>query len=167
VTLRYFAYGANLHPARMRERAPSSRVVGTAVLEHHALRFHKRSRDGSAKCDVVPERGARVHGVLYEVALQDFPQLDTAESGYERVRVNVVVADGTVDAVTYRARPDAIAPDLLPFCWYRALVVLGARHHRLPAAYVDAIEKGPACDDPDPERSREMEVLVDTRDRID
>ena len=50
-TLLYFAYGSNLHPERLRERVPSAESLGVARLEAHVLRFHKRGRDGSGKCD--------------------------------------------------------------------------------------------------------------------
>ena len=51
--LLYFAYGSNLHPTRLGDRAPSVELVGTAVLEGHALRFHKRGADGSGKCNAL------------------------------------------------------------------------------------------------------------------
>lgn len=160
MTLHYFAYGSNLHPVRLRERVPSSVIVGPGVLQGYALRFHKRGRDGSAKCDIVPEEGAEVHGALYAVDPRELPRLDAAERGYERVCVRAARAAGTIEVTTYRARPESIASGLLPYRWYRALVVVGARHHRLPAAYSDAIEAGPSWDDPDPRRARAMGELL-------
>jgi len=55
----YFAYGSNMAAERLRARVPSARLMGSAVLAGHALRFHKPgSNDGSAKCDAAL-RGAR------------------------------------------------------------------------------------------------------------
>jgi hypothetical protein len=131
-----------------------------AVLDAHALRFHKRSADGSAKCDIMPADGARVYGVVFRVHPNDLARLDAAERGYERA--NVHVFDGTADLTvfTYRARADRIVPGLKPYPWYRDLVVLGARHHRLPAAYVAAIEAVATSDDPDPARAAAMAALL-------
>ena len=88
-TVRYFAYGANLHPLRLCTMVPSCEVVATAVLADHALRFHKRGRDGSAKCDAFPEPGAAVHGVVYRLDAEERPALDRGEGGYDRVDVTL------------------------------------------------------------------------------
>ena len=47
----YFAYGSNMLTARLRERMPSCKPLGIAKLPGHALRFHKRSKDQSGKCN--------------------------------------------------------------------------------------------------------------------
>lgn len=175
----YFAYGSNMLAARLRERTPSARPVAVAGLPGHALRWHKPGLDGSGKCDVVAvaDPAACVHGVLYEIARAEKPQLDRAESlgvGYaERhapVQVTSAVAfagqaprragDGwrTVEALLYVAlRVDA---GRLPFDWYRALVVAGAREHALPADYVAALEATPARADPEPGRARRHLELI-------
>jgi len=131
-----------------------------AVLDGHALHFHKRGADGSAKCDVVPRGGSRVYGVVFRVHPNDLARLDAAEQGYDRVTLHV--SDGTTDVAvfTYRARPDRIVPGLKPYGWYRDLVVLGARHHGLPAGYVAAIEAVTARDDPDAARAAAMDGLL-------
>ena len=46
------SYGSNMLLRRMLERAPSVKVIGIARLEGFALNWHKRSGDGSGKCDV-------------------------------------------------------------------------------------------------------------------
>ena len=63
----YFAYGSNLHPARLAARTPSCHALGRAVLARHVLRFHKRGRDGSAKCDAwfTGDPTDRLYGVVY------------------------------------------------------------------------------------------------------
>lgn len=59
----YFAYGSNMSSARLRARVPSCRPIGIAFLPGHELRFHKRSKDGSGKCDAFQvEGGAGVVG---------------------------------------------------------------------------------------------------------
>ena len=62
--------------------------------------------------------------------------------------------------MTYRARPERVAPTLLPYRWYRDLVIVGARHHGFPAAYVAALEAVEVHDDPDAARVRRMDALL-------
>jgi len=156
----YFAYGSNLHPLRLVERAPSARFVGVARLAEHALRFHKRGAGPSAKCDVVPEPGGMVYGAVFRLDECDLARLDAAEQGYDRVAVRVSVDAGALDAFTYRARPERVAPELPPYRWYRDLVVLGARHHGLPADYVAALGAIAVQDDPDGARAAAMDALL-------
>ena len=47
-----FAYGSNMLTARLRERVSSAAAVGIGRLPGHVLKWHKRSRDGSGKCDI-------------------------------------------------------------------------------------------------------------------
>jgi hypothetical protein len=132
-----------------------------AVLAGHALRFHKRGADGSAKCDVVPDDGSRVYGVAFRVHPNDLATLDAAEQGYDRGTLHVSGAAGDLTVFTYRACADRIVPGLEPYRWYRDLVALGARHHGLPADYVAAIEAVVERDDPDRARAAAMALLLE------
>ena len=158
----YFAYGANLHPLRLAGIVPSCRVVAPGVLADHELRFHKRSLDGSAKCDAFPWPDAAVHGVLYRLDTAEQAALDRAEPGYDRVAVSVTTDAGSREAFTYRARADHVAPALRPYTWYREVVLLGARLQRLPPDYVARIERVPADDDPDAERAGAAARLIES-----
>ena len=149
-----FAYGSNMLTRRLRERTPSARVIGTATLAGHDLRWHKVSKDGSAKCDIVTAAGGCVHGVVYEIDAAEKAALDHAEGiglGYRELIVEVDAAPGPLRAWTYRATNiDHLA---LPYTWYKALVVAGAREHGLPQAYVDALAAVATKPDPRPERA--------------
>lgn len=63
----YFAYGSNMSRARLEARVGPCQDRGHAWLDGFDLRFHKRGRDGSGKCDAFAT-GARthiLHGVLF------------------------------------------------------------------------------------------------------
>lgn len=155
----YFAYGSNLHPARLGARTPSARVLGRAVLRGHRLRFHKRGRDRSAKCDawLTGRREDVVHGVVYRIARRDLAALDRAEDrgrGYDRVRVLVSVGGRPRMVLTYRARPGALASGLIPLDWYLEFVLRGALHHGLPGRYVAGLRNERRIRDPDKARRR-------------
>lgn len=164
--LYYFAYGSNLHPERLRERVPSSRALAVAELDGHLLRFHKRGRDGSGKCSILPSGRPqdRVFGVVYRMAAAEQANLDRAEglgAGYRRVELTVRVDGKPWPVFSYRAQDSHIDDALLPFTWYRRLVLAGARHHGLPADYIDAIGTIAARPDPDTERhARHVRLLL-------
>ena len=67
--VKVFAYGPNLCIERLRARTPSARVALVGTLAGHSLRWHKKSRDGSGKCDAfATESGCDVvWGVVYEL----------------------------------------------------------------------------------------------------
>lgn len=151
-TYRYFAYGSNMDTERLRARAPSARPVGAARLPGHALRWHKRGRDGSGKCDIrAADAAAVVWGVLFDIECADKPTLDAAEGvgvGYEERAVLVVADSGPAEALTYQARASHIDRRLRPMPWYKRHVVAGARQHGLPAAYRRALAAAPTTADP-------------------
>ena len=142
-TVRIFAYGSNLDSRRMRGRTPSARAVGVATLQGHDLRFHKRGLHcGTGKADAFPtgEDAHCVHGVIYEIARDELPDLDRAESlgiSYDRVErvVRLETEGGSVEvtAWVYVAREDQIDSGLRPLEWYLEHVLRGAREHGLPS----------------------------------
>lgn len=151
-TFFYFAYGSNLLSARLKERTPSARVVGPAVLERHELRWHMAASDGSGKCDVVEVEagGCQVLGVVYEIALFEKPHLDAAETlgvGYAEREAVVRMGDRSLDAWLYYAlETDAGS---VPYDWYKALVLGGAKEHAFEPGYVRMLEAVQAKPDTD------------------
>jgi gamma-glutamylcyclotransferase len=143
----YFAYGSNLCSARLRARLEDVRSVGPARLDDHRLALDKRGHDGSAKANVVPHTGETVWGVLYTLARAHLPALDRFEGGYRRVAVRVERQEGgLVDAVTYRS--DRRVEGWLPFDWYHAHLLRGAREHGLPADWIARLEALPFREGP-------------------
>ena len=167
-TILYFAYGSNMSTARMRYRAPSSRFVCIAQLPKYRLRFHKRSKDGSGKCNAI-YTGApadSVFGVVYEIPLNEKAALDRAEGlgrGYNEQRLSVFSSDQReLQVFAYIADMEAIDDDLKPYFWYKDFVLTGAEEHRLPSAYIeDQIRHVAAHVDPD--RNRETAELAKIR----
>lgn len=127
---------------RLRCRVPSCRPVSIAKLSGYQLRFHKRSKDGSAKCDAyyTGDRADFVWGVVFEIAATEKSSLDAAEgkgAGYEDRNVQLTLPSGEqVEAVTYVAQAQAIDLSLPVYSWYKDFVATGALEHRLDEAYV-------------------------------
>lgn len=147
----YFAYGSNMLVSRIREakRAPGAQFLGVAVLRDHGLRWHKRGKDGSGKCDVVSAAGETVYGVLFSIPPAERMGLDKEEglgSHYRAVEVSVLQEGKEVVAFAYVALPDKIKPGLRPTKEYKGFVVNGAKEHFLPEDYVAALESTPTHD---------------------
>jgi len=139
----YFAYGSNMLTARLRARMPSCEPIGIATLPGHVLRFHKRSKDGSSKCNALAAgAGDRVVGVLFSFEPAERAKLDKAEgvgNGYDHAMVTVINEEGRRRKVlTYLADAEHIDDSLRPYTWYKELVLAGASEHDLSADYVAA-----------------------------
>jgi gamma-glutamylcyclotransferase len=159
----YFGYGSNMLTARLQARVPSATPVTTAMLQGWTLRFHKRSRDGSGKCNIVSQNGSHVHGMVFEVSDADLYALDEAEQrgrGYKRRDVTLQSGPTTIEAFAYVAQPAYVDDALLPYDWYHALVLAGARQHALPSPYVAEIKAVHSYPDPDRERRRKHQALL-------
>ncbi len=142
--LSYLAYGSNLHLVRLARRAPSARALVLVELEGWSLRFHKRGRDGSGKCNLLRTGLAQdaAYGVLYEIAASDKLALDRAEGpGYREAELEIAYSGKRLRVFTYLARGSHVEETLKPFDWYKALVLAGARAHGMPVEYLRAIEQ--------------------------
>lgn len=156
--MRYFAYGSNMDPRQMRVRCPSSRALGRALLEDHALRFTRWSpRRACGVADVVPSPGDTVWGVVYELDDDDGTRLDGFEgfvpgrdgNGYRRVDRSVLVdGDGhrRVGVMTYEVC-ERSTDRLLPSAAYLRHLLDGAEHWGLPAEYLATLRAIPVARD--------------------
>ncbi|MEW8536389.1 MAG: gamma-glutamylcyclotransferase family protein [Candidatus Thiodiazotropha endolucinida] len=152
----YFSYGSNMSSRRLLSRVPSARFVTSASLPGHELHFHKKSLDGSAKCDAYETKSDRytVSGVIFEIAKSEKAVLDSKEGlgqGYEEKMVELIDPDGEMlAAYTYYAT--FIDRTLKPYHWYKHHVLTGALEYDLPATYIEKLRLIESMEDPDPQR---------------
>ena len=153
----YCAYGSNLHPLRLRARAPSAELLGSAPVSGWELRFHKRSVDGSAKCNIVPSaaKSGTVCVAVFRLDAADLQRLDGVEGvGFGYDHFELAVPDfGTV--LTYRAADSHIDDQLRPYPWYKAYVLAGCEYHRFAEGYLRRIKDHPENEDLDLARSQQ------------
>ena len=133
----YFAYGANMNRAAMAERCPRSTPLGPAILARHRLAV---MREGWLTA--VRDANARVHGVLWDLALADVPALDRFEgldAGlYVKAAQPVIAAKGPKRALVYfgaNAGPGRVRPD------YLRDILAAARAWELPREAIAALER--------------------------
>jgi gamma-glutamylcyclotransferase (GGCT)/AIG2-like uncharacterized protein YtfP len=118
--MKYFAYGSNMDPDRMKGRGINFSKREHAILEGWRLEFNKVSfknpKEGYA--NIVMSENSVVEGVLYEISDSDLRILDKYEgypSHYGRIKIIVRTDDGEkVEAVTYVAKPDKVKDGLKP-----------------------------------------------------
>jgi hypothetical protein len=89
-TILYFAYGSNMSTPRLRYRVPGCRFTFVARLPNYKLCFHKRSKDGSAKCNAfrTAEPTDAVIGAVYEIPSNQKPALTTASNPIRGTRTS-------------------------------------------------------------------------------
>lgn len=142
IAVHYFAYGSNMNWPQMQRRCPSSRFVcvGRLAGYHFGITRHSRLRDcGTA--NVYPVPGKEVWGIVYDITEEDLLILDGFEDGYRReiLSVNPFEQDKLpLDALVYVAAVEENVPR--PNVEYRRLIVEGAKHWKLPAAYLALLE---------------------------
>lgn len=162
----YFAYGSNMLTKRLQARVPSSSKVINASLNGYSIAFHKRSTDGSAKCNILSKNKSVVCGIVFNIEKTEKPVLDRAEglgTGYMQERVTVKNKNGQImNPFTYIASENYIDDSLNPYKWYKTLVLEGAIEHGLPSNYIKKIQQVKAVSDPDRKRA-EMNIKIANR----
>lgn len=162
--LHYLAYGSNLHPIRLTERVPSARLIGTHSLSGFRLHFHKRGQDDSGKCNLVHTGHEHdvAHTALYRMDVRHKADLDGFEGeGYEAVTLQLRHAGESLECFAYIALDAHIDDRLMPYHWYKGLVMLGGDYHGFPADYMSRIKNIESTHDPDHERRKLHDVLID------
>ena len=160
-TIQYAAYGSNLHPIRLSSRVPSAKLLGKGILNKKAIRFHKRSKDGSGKCNVVDDDKHQTFVAIYKLNVSEKSLLDTIEGvgyGYRIEEVNVI---GFGTCFIYIADESHIDDSLNPYTWYKELVLVGCVNLVFPSDYIERIRNIDADIDLDKQRhSKHMQLVA-------
>jgi gamma-glutamylcyclotransferase (GGCT)/AIG2-like uncharacterized protein YtfP len=144
----YAAYGSNLDPRRMAERAPSSPLRGAGWLVGWRLTFGGENLSWEGTFATVVEApedpDAHVFVLLYEVAREDEAGLDEWEDGgtglFRKLRVRVHTLDGELTAWLYVL--DAYEGGL-PSARYLGMLADAAEAAGAPADYVTELRSRP------------------------
>ena len=155
----YFAYGSNLYPNRLHKRVPSATFVTNLSLKSWKLYFHKKGDDESAKCNIVKTDSSKdiVYGVIYRINADEKGKLDRVEDGYNPGKIQIDKFD---DVLVYMAKKEKIDDSLLPYTWYKDIVIAGAAFHNFPEGYIAFINSFNAVIDPDQERERRERLII-------
>ncbi|MCO1581064.1 gamma-glutamylcyclotransferase [Crossiella sp. SN42] len=141
----YAAYGSNMDPDQMMERAPHSPMAGTGWLVGWRMTFGGEDLGWEgALSTIVEDPGSQVFVVLYDVNSLDEDRLDRwegAELGlYKKIRLRVQTLEGSVLAWLYVL--DAYEGGL-PSARYVGVVADAAEAAGAPADYVNDLRTRP------------------------
>ena len=159
----YFGYGSNLLAARIERRLGPCERLGRHLSPATSSGFTSAAATAPARVTrFAPGTRAIVCGERCSAWRRGSSRSSTASKGPATSggRSRSSSASGGLEADLYAARPEARAPGLPPFDWYKELVLSGARENRLPRDYLDAIEAVPSVADPDPERAERNRALT-------
>ncbi len=162
----YFAYGSNLHPMRLMERVSSAELVGVADHPKHKLTFHKKSIDGSSKCNMFNScnKSDLIYGAIYKLKPEHKNELDKFEgkgSGYIDNQIMLKLNGNDYTCFTYLAQQSHIVENLKPYHWYKKMVILGTKYLDFPKNYISSIEIVESIEDSNTKRRKEKESLIE------
>ncbi len=141
----YAAYGSNMDPGQMMERAPHSPMAGTGWLVGWRLTFGAEDLtwEGSL-ATIVEDPDSQVFVVLYDMMPEDEDRLDTWEGSelglHKKIRLRVQTLEGSVLAWLYVL--DAYEGGL-PSARYLGVVADAAEAAGAPADYVGDLRTRP------------------------
>lgn len=148
----YFAYGSNMQTATFQgrrgiefHRAVPGHVAGWRLV------FDKPALIplGESYANIVPDPGATVTGVLYEINEEELGHIDLTEGvligNYERVTVTARTREDSPSSMTaFTLTSDRRDSGLQPSQRYMNLLIEGAIEHGLPTEYVSFLRTVPA-----------------------
>lgn len=119
--VKYFAYGSNMDPERIRERGVEIMSMSPAVLPGYELVFNKISSGyhGEGFANIMKNEYSVVEGILYETNLGSIHNLDRYENypvGYNRLSFDLICKDynRVVKAHAYIAQANMVGKYLKP-----------------------------------------------------
>lgn len=169
----YFAYGSNMHYARLEDRVKSLEKMCVAYLPEYRLRTNKLSKDESGKANIERSQSDSdlVWGVVWSIARSERCELDKAEgyrenrhdSDYKPLEVIVFDQDGLPwKVLTYIACEGRTSSVDLPlYNWYYQYLIRGASGNNLPQKFLAMISRFEKIEDPDIQRNKENMNIAD------
>ena len=164
-TIRYLAYGSNLLPARIEARLEDCRSLGSVRLDGWQLCFHKLGADGSGKCNLIEDPSSVAYGAVYELSQSSKERLDSIEGVGNGYRDAEIELDQYGPAWVYLAESSHIADGLIPYDWYHAFVLYGAKYHDFPSDYIFDINRVTSAPDHDGTRRAENLAILESNQK--
>lgn len=140
---RYFAFGANVHPATLARRGVKPERAAPARLEGYRLVFDTPGIPWVEPAFAsLEEADDHVWGVLYHLSTKDLGRLRSFEGpSYQEVGVEVECESGRFPARTFVTAEGH--RERRPSRRYLGVMAEGARLRELPAAWVERLEAHP------------------------
>lgn len=104
------------------------------------------------------------HGAIYSMNAAHKDALDRHEGvgkGHEVIELSLERDGRAYGCFSYLATRDALDRSLLPYDWYKQLVIAGAQHYFFPEEYIEQIRRVPEMKDENLERVAEHRKLLE------
>ncbi len=143
--MKYFAYGSNMNPNRMKEREISFTERKHAILKRWRLKFNKLAsgKYNEGYANIEKDNGSVVEGILYTRKDKDIKKLDKYEgypNHYKKQKERVKSENfEEVEAITYVATTDKVEEGLKPSKSYLNHLLKGC--DLLSKKYCEKLEK--------------------------
>jgi gamma-glutamylcyclotransferase len=140
--LLYFAYDAQIDPARLRSIAPGANFEFIAHLPEWVLEYTIPNGKGGLP-SVRPLPGNTVWGAVFSIKNGERKALDEAEKAEGRIPTTAQAMDreGRRHDVLTHVSSNGHSESFKPESSYVRLMVSGGRHWKLPAGWVMALEE--------------------------
>jgi gamma-glutamylcyclotransferase len=140
--LLYFAYDAQIDPARLRSIAPGASFEFIAHLPEWVLEYTIPNGKGGLP-SVRPLPGNTVWGAVFSIKNGERKALDEAEAAEGRIPTTAQAMDreGHRHDVLTHISSNGHEESFKPESSYVRLMVSGGRHWKLPAGWVMALEE--------------------------
>jgi gamma-glutamylcyclotransferase len=169
----YFAYGSNMQTATFGGRRGITPVSAhTARAPGWRLVLDKPPLLGPAPgfANLVPDAGAAVFGVVYEISADDMAHVELTEGvaidNYRRTKIDVVpLAAVPAPSRAFTLVSDKRTPDLRPSARYMALLIDGAEEHGLPDEWITMLRAVPTVAE-SAEAAAARALLDDALDKV-
>jgi len=161
-----FSYGSNMYSKRLIKRVPSAKILGIGKSQGFKIEFSKRSKDKSGKATLIrtTNKSDIIWGTISNILKKEKHLLDEAEGlgkGYNKKSIPIKIETGEdICPIAYIAEDSYIDKELIPYKWYKTLVIEGAKENGLPEKYIEKLELQEAKEDKNIERAKyELKIL--------
>ncbi len=161
-----FSYGSNMYSKRLIKRVRSAKILGIGKSQGFKIEFSKKSKDKSGKATLIrrTNKSDIIWGTISTILKKEKHLLDEAEGlgeGYDEEHIHIKTeTNEDLFLITYIAEDSYIDKKLIPYSWYKTLVIEGAKENGLPKKYIEKLELQKAKEDKNIERAkRELKIL--------
>jgi len=162
----FFSYGSNMYSKRLIKRVQSAKILGIGKSQGFKIEFSKRSKDKSGKATLIrtTNKSDIIWGTISTILKKEKHLLDKAEGlgeGYNEEHIPIKTETSEdIFLITYIAEDSYIDKKLIPYSWYKTLVIEGAKENGLPKKYIEKLELQKAKEDKNIGRAkRELKIL--------
>ncbi len=137
-TFLYFGYGSSLNQilVEFRVNEPVA-LLGKAFIKDYSFKFNKENPDGSARGNLVEEKGEKTFGLLYEIGIKKFDLLTQTDPFYDLENRVIETENGPKNAFVFICK--TVCERIYPSEEYLNCLLEETRKNEFPEEYIQKI----------------------------